>query len=167
MFSQTDFSVQHKYKFGRDNKYAIAAHLNIINLFDQDTITGYYNDLSNASLLSNSTSVNNFGCPLVDGHIDYPCVINKFNSGALQSALGALIDGANGRDARYGSASAFQGPVAFASDSASCSSLKIVSNLSARPVIGRAFLCLEFRSAASFHTALGRCPILRVFQSTA
>lgn len=113
MFSQTDFSVQHKYKFGRDNRYSVSANVNFINLFDQKTVTGYYNDLSNASLLSNGTSVNNFGCPLVgpvgEEHIDYPCVINKFNAGTLSSALNGLINLPNGKDARYGSESSYQG----------------------------------------------------------
>jgi len=34
-FSQTDINFSHKYRFGRDNKYAIAVDVNVINLFNQ------------------------------------------------------------------------------------------------------------------------------------
>lgn len=36
-FAQTDFSVAHRYNFGRDNKYGIVVDVNILNLFNSDT----------------------------------------------------------------------------------------------------------------------------------
>ena len=41
-FSQTDFNVTHRYRFGRDDRYTVAFDLNILNLWDQDTVTGIY-----------------------------------------------------------------------------------------------------------------------------
>src|SRR5690606_20673557 len=41
-FSQTDFNVTHRYRFGRDNRFTIAADLNFLNLWDQDAVTGVY-----------------------------------------------------------------------------------------------------------------------------
>jgi hypothetical protein len=35
MFTETDFGVSHRYRFGRDNRFAIEPFLNIINLFDE------------------------------------------------------------------------------------------------------------------------------------
>ncbi len=111
MFTQTDFAVGHTYRFGRDGKYRVMGTLNLLNLFDQDTVTGYYNDLTNAQLLSNANAVGAFGCPLVDGHIDYPCVINKFNRGALLQPIQNLIaNTANSQDGRYGMPNAYQAP---------------------------------------------------------
>src|SRR5690606_21290221 len=103
MFSQTDFSVTHKYRFGRDNRYTVQANLNIINLWNQDTVTGEYNDLTNSSVFGL------YGCPLVDGHVDYPCIINAFNRGDLYDDISNVINTRiNSTDARYGMASAFQ-----------------------------------------------------------
>ena len=35
MFSSTDFNVQHRYRFGRDNRFAVIFNVNILNRFDQ------------------------------------------------------------------------------------------------------------------------------------
>jgi hypothetical protein len=45
-FSQTDFNVTHRYRFGRDDRFTVAVDLNILNLFDQDTVTGIYPTLN-------------------------------------------------------------------------------------------------------------------------
>ncbi len=40
IYTQTDFSFTHKYKFGRDNRFGIAFDLNILNLFDEANVLG-------------------------------------------------------------------------------------------------------------------------------
>lgn len=106
MFSQTDFSVTHKYRFGRDNKYGVAFNVNIINLFDQKTEMGVYTDKSNSSLYAGGTTFTDVGCPVGD----FPCLIGAFNSGSMYSYLNGLIDNNPiGVDGRYGQANSFQG----------------------------------------------------------
>ena len=110
MFSQTDFSVSHRYKFGRDNRFGLEASLNIINLWDQDTVTSLFTTLSNKAMYS-FTSAYGYGC--ASG--DYPCLLNKFNSGALYSQINANLNttptvSLNAKDARYGMDSGFQAP---------------------------------------------------------
>ena len=39
MFSETDLSISHNYKFGRDNKLTFQAFIEILNLFDENNIT--------------------------------------------------------------------------------------------------------------------------------
>lgn len=46
VFSQTDLSVTHRYRFGRDNRFTMAFDLNFLNLFDQSTVTGIYTTLN-------------------------------------------------------------------------------------------------------------------------
>jgi len=105
MFSQTDFSVSHKYKFGRDNKYGVGVNLNIINLFDQKTAMSVFTDKSNIAIFG-GTTFDAVGC--AGG--DYPCVLGKFNRGELYDYInGRIADSATGIDQRYGMADTFQG----------------------------------------------------------
>ena len=46
VFSQTDFSVTHRYRFGRDERFTMAFDLNFLNLWDQATVTGVYPTLN-------------------------------------------------------------------------------------------------------------------------
>ena len=41
-FSQTDLNITHRYKFGRDDSVTFAFDFNVLNLFDQDTVTAIY-----------------------------------------------------------------------------------------------------------------------------
>ena len=106
MFSQTDFTVTHRYKFGRDGRFGLAVNLNIINLWDQDTVIGRYTTASNLSLYGFGASLG-YGC--ASG--DYPCLLNKFNSGELSDQINHNLNTIlNAKDARYGMDNAFQGP---------------------------------------------------------
>ncbi len=131
MFSQTDFSVTHKYRFGRDNRFGVQANLNIINLWNQDTVTGFATTYSNKAMYNFAPGFN-YGCPSGD----YPCLLNAFNSGALYDQIvanlttntnmtdprinpdtGLPIDATpvnrNAINASYGMDSAFQAPRAI------------------------------------------------------
>jgi hypothetical protein len=129
MYSQTDINVAHRYRFGRDNKYAIEANLNINNLWDQKTVTSYFTTIGNKSVYSFLANYN-YGC--TSG--DFPCLLNKFNSGALYDAIVANMNtntamtdprptsstnpaprnatpiNRNALDQRYGMESGYQGP---------------------------------------------------------
>ena len=128
MYSQTDINVAHRYKFGRDNKYAIEASLNITNLWDQKTVTSYFTTMGNKSVYS---FLANYGYGCASG--DFPCLLNKFNSGDLyddivanlttndlptdpriSSSTGLPINltpiNRNALDERYGKENGYQGP---------------------------------------------------------
>lgn len=45
-FFETDLSVNHRYKFGRDNRFAMEAFVDIRNLFDRRGVLGIQNDIS-------------------------------------------------------------------------------------------------------------------------
>ena len=110
MFSQTDFTVSHRYKFGRDDRFAVAMNLNIINLLDQDTTIGRQTTLSNYGVYGFGTlnGVNlNYGC----ANGDYPCLLNKFNAGDLYDQINTNLNALpNVKRSDYGWDNAFQGP---------------------------------------------------------
>lgn len=112
MFSQTDFSVSHTYKFGRDDRFALSGNLNILNLLDQDTTLTYQNSYSNVNAASALLSV--CGCVDGEGHVDYVKLINTWNNGTAFDAIKTWHEGTatvkNRRNYSYGLANRFQGP---------------------------------------------------------
>lgn len=109
MFTQTDFAVSHKYKFGRDNRYTLVGDVNFLNLFDEDNVLGVYTQKSAVTM-----SPNTFGYVNPDGSTNYVGAINAWNSGALLTPINTYLAGTptalNRTDSRYGQANSFQGP---------------------------------------------------------
>lgn len=98
-FTQTDFSVSHKYRFGRDNRFTMVGDLNILNLFDEANVTSIYGLQSSVTLSPATFQLNE-----VDG-------ANAFTSGALLSRINAnLASAINRTDSRYRQPNGFQGP---------------------------------------------------------
>jgi hypothetical protein len=105
-FSQTDFAVTHRYRFGRDNRFTLAGDLNILNLFDQKTVTSLF------------TQLNGPGIGISGATLGFPdnaaAVTNAFTSGALQGPINTYLNGTptalNRKDVRFGQPNAYQGP---------------------------------------------------------
>lgn len=111
MFTQTDFAVSHKYKFGRDNRFTIVGDLNFLNLFDEDNVTSLYTQKTTATLSPTTGSV--FGTTYInpDNSVRWVQAINDYTSGALLSRFNTYFAGATTRvDGRYGQANGYQGP---------------------------------------------------------
>lgn len=105
-FSQTDFNITHRYRFGRDNRFTLAGDLNFLNLFDQDTVTGLFTSISTTqSVITGPT----FGFP--DNAAGFT---NALNSGALLDRIRTYLNGTatvlNRKDSQYGQPNAFQNP---------------------------------------------------------
>jgi hypothetical protein len=101
MFTQTDFAVSHKYKFGRDSRYTLAADLNVLNLFDESNVTSIFNTLSAVNV---PEGVICSGCTIVQA-------INQLTAGQLATPVNTYLNGsASRKDSRYGLANGFQGP---------------------------------------------------------
>lgn len=121
-FTQTDFAVSHKYRFGRDNRFTIAGDLNILNLFDESNVIGLYNLKSAVTIQPFTTGA--FGTQFInsDGSVNYVGAINAYASGALLTQINNYLAGQtvgaapgtpnalNRTDARYKQPNAFQGP---------------------------------------------------------
>jgi hypothetical protein len=103
-FTQTDFNVTHRYRFGRDNRFTVAFDFNVLNLLDQDTVTGIYPTL-------NVTGANANAAALTGG--SQQLYVNGWTSGSLLPAINAFLNDPNRpdrKDNRYGQPQIFQGP---------------------------------------------------------
>lgn len=104
MLTQTDFAVSHKYKFGRDSRFTLAADLNILNLFDEANVTSLSTTLSAVNLPETLICVNPATCTNVQA-------INELTNGLLYNNAINYMNGAlNRKTAAYGQANGFQGP---------------------------------------------------------
>lgn len=101
-FTQTDFNVTHRYRFGRDDRFSMVFDLNFLNLWDQDTVTGIYPTL-------NTTTGRPSDAGLGLSARDYA---NGYTSGALLQTILTQInaDPNNRLDRRYKMPQLYQGP---------------------------------------------------------
>lgn len=109
-FSQTDFAITHRYRFGRDNRFTIAGDLNFLNLFDQRTVTRLFNTLSGPGIgISGVTNADGFRFP-----DNAAPVTNAFTSGSLYTPIINYLNGnataLNRKDVRYKQPDQFQVP---------------------------------------------------------
>ncbi len=101
VFSQTDFNVTHRYRFGRDDRFTMAVDLNFLNLWDQDTVTGIYPTMNTTIGRPNNTG-------LGLSNVDYA---NQYTSGALlQTILTRIAASPDRADIRYKMPQLFQSP---------------------------------------------------------
>ncbi len=110
-FSQTDIAFSHKYRFGRDDRFTMVGDLNILNLFDQDTVTGLNTLLTGPGITLQPST---FGLTVPGGGSNYVAGANAFTSGALLQPIQTYLQGTptvlNRKTALYGTPSSFQAP---------------------------------------------------------
>ncbi|MEP6818412.1 MAG: TonB-dependent receptor [bacterium] len=98
-FSQTDFAVRHRYRFGNDGRLAMTFEVNVLNLFDQSA------ELSRRETITRSNiPISRFGCA------DLRCIDRGFFNGAItsQKVLDLLSSGSITKDQRYNLPQLFQ-----------------------------------------------------------
>ena len=101
-FTQTDFNVTHRYKFGRDNRYTVAMDLNFLNIWDQDTVTGIYPTMNPSTAPVNAAAIAG------GSQVAYA---NGLTSGTLYNAIIARINSqADRSDIRYRTPQLYQSP---------------------------------------------------------
>jgi hypothetical protein len=103
-FSQTDFAIRHRYKFGNDGRFALVLDFNVLNLFNQDI------ELSRRETLSrNNLAISQFGCSTLI------CIDRAFFNGAItsQKVLDLINSGKTTKDERYNLPQLFQDPRAI------------------------------------------------------
>ncbi|MDQ4123422.1 MAG: carboxypeptidase regulatory-like domain-containing protein [Acidobacteriota bacterium] len=106
-FSQTDFNITHRYRFGRDDRFTMAFDLNVLNLLDQDTVTGIYQTMNTTTGRPNDAAM----FPSAPSAQRPRLYANAYISGALLEPIRAHIAASPDRpDIRYGMPQLFQGP---------------------------------------------------------
>jgi hypothetical protein len=100
-YSQTDFNVTHRYRFGRDNRFTLVGDLNFLNLFDQDAVTGVYPTMNPSTAPVNPAALG----------VTALVYANRYNDGTLLDPILARINSQPDRsDERYGLPQLFQSP---------------------------------------------------------
>jgi hypothetical protein len=83
IFSETDFAVAHRYKFGRDNRFVFEPYIDILNLFDERNEISRQTRISSANLTANALRF--AGCATCFDDVTVFDTI--FNGGGIQSAV--------------------------------------------------------------------------------
>lgn len=110
IFTQTDFGVTHRYRFGSDNRFTLVGDVTILNLFDEENVLTVQNVISNGGV-----SLGTF-TQFIDaqGHLNFPALINAFNRGELLSQINTYLAGTptalNRKLGTYGQPNRFQNP---------------------------------------------------------
>lgn len=100
-YSQTDFSVTHRYRFGQDDRFTMAFDLNVLNLFDQDTVTAIYTVRNPSTAPVNASALG----------LSQVAYANGYTGGTLLNAINARIASqADRSDIRYGLPYIYQSP---------------------------------------------------------
>lgn len=98
LYTQTDLSLTHKYKFGRDNKYGIAIDLNVLNVFNEANVL---------SVDGNQTNFNWYILDVSSVAADYVAATNVLTSTGVLNIIDAeRANTATGCQAYSGSAAA-------------------------------------------------------------
>jgi hypothetical protein len=99
MYTQTDLSVTHRYRFGKDNKYAMAFDVNILNLFNESNILGRDTNYANPAWYELST------CD-VAASCTYPDAVNVLTSKGVLDIVNAQIAPTNAGCGTYSGSTA-------------------------------------------------------------
>lgn len=114
-FLQTDFSLSHKYKFGRDNHYTVAFDINVLNAFNNNSILA----INSSRYRTTNTITGKDIDPTYNANtMTLTNVLNLVLSGQISTQLQQLENGTlpslNGRpnpkSSTYGQASRYQEP---------------------------------------------------------
>ena len=98
MFTQTDFGVRHKYRFGADNRFTLVTMVDILNLFDEENVTSVDETIS-------TTGVAGANLGLTGTREQQEAAYQRTATAARANTFLA-----NSRSLTFGQANGFQGP---------------------------------------------------------
>jgi hypothetical protein len=101
VFSQTDFNITHRYRVGHDDKYTVAFDFNVLNLFDQSTVTGVYTTVNPSSAPVNAAALGLTQVQYANGITD---------GSLLNAMLARVASQADRSDVRYKQPFLYQSP---------------------------------------------------------
>ncbi len=92
IFTQTDLSLTHRYKIGGDSRYSIAFDFNVLNVFNQNTVTSL---VTTKYRVTNTISAIDIDPTYVAATQTLTNVLNKILSGQIGPQIAGLASGAN------------------------------------------------------------------------
>lgn len=112
MFTQTDFGLTHRYRFGRDSRFTLVGELNVLNIWNQDTVLTVQNTKTVAGIaLTTAFPIATFPQLYTGGSIDQAKLVNAYKTGSLFNALESYFAAVPSRQiTSYNLANRYQGP---------------------------------------------------------
>ena len=92
IFTQTDLSLTHRYRFGRDSRYSVAFDFNVLNAFNQNTVIGLQ---TGKYRVTNTIAANDIDPTYNANTQTLTNVLNKILSGQIGPQIAGLASGAN------------------------------------------------------------------------
>lgn len=111
MFTETDLSVNHRYKFGRDNRFTLEAFVDILNLFDEENELGVMTSISSTNFTAANLSSVAAGCTTCATEADVFQTI--FNGTGIRQFVNNYIDAQDATNNPAGTLSAYGLPNSF------------------------------------------------------
>lgn len=115
MFTETDLSISHNYKFGRDNRLTLQPYIDIRNLFDEKNVLGADTNISAANFSASTATLLSpqAGCTTCTSEAAVFQTI--FNGTGIRTAVNNFVNSpltpvASQKRVTYGFANNFQGP---------------------------------------------------------
>lgn len=91
-FSQTDFSLTHRYRFGNDGRYSLAFDINAANAFNQNTVTSF---VTAKHRVTNTIAASDIDPTYVAATQTLTNVLNRILNGQIGPQIAGLASGAN------------------------------------------------------------------------
>jgi hypothetical protein len=117
MFTETDLSINHRYRFGRDNRFTFEAFIDIRNLFDEDNVLGAQTTLSTTNFTASQLRTGGCttcGLPTDPVSVQETAVFNTIFNGGISQFVNNYLNiqgtGSAGRSSTYGLSNSFQAP---------------------------------------------------------
>jgi hypothetical protein len=117
-FLQTDLTLSHRYKFGRDNRFAMIFDVNLLNAFNNNSVLGFNttkfaqnNTISGVAVdpCYNADNIRPAGCAAsLPVHTLLTTALNSVLNGQIGSAITALGTSDNPVSSTYGKPSLYQ-----------------------------------------------------------
>jgi TonB dependent receptor/Carboxypeptidase regulatory-like domain/TonB-dependent Receptor Plug Domain len=99
-FTQTDFSLHHRYRFGGSERFSLVFDLDVLNLFNEMNVLGIFDNISSTNI--DATTIGLAG--------NAPTAEAQFQRTPTRDKIVALLNSSGGaKDARFGLANSFQG----------------------------------------------------------
>jgi hypothetical protein len=108
MFTQTDFGVRHRYRFGSDDRFTLVANVDILNLFNEDNALQHFEAISTTGV--NLETILGITQPPGSAGADERrrLATVAFQTQETSTAINAFL--ASSKDLRFNLPNSFQGP---------------------------------------------------------
>lgn len=114
-FTQTDFAIRHRYRFGRDNRFTLVGEIDVLNLFNENNELARYT-LIDSTVYNLEDPANGLVTTAEEAALSSSALLRlaqqRFQKSGAPGILSQATDPAN-RDQRYNLTNSFQAPREF------------------------------------------------------